>query len=164
MRVFPKWEKEADEHLWVNKARIWTTASLCPYIRYPSNLGCRMPDKPVGSADVIILDHLNSQGLQWAAQGATLLVLSSGDGSLDPLETLPEQYHPVWWEGNPITSSMGTVVYPGFDAIAPGMAPQVRCKLLVLVVSCVRVSDIAVKLDRDGVMLAGRKWSVGQPP
>ena len=81
----------------------------------------------MGPDHVIILDRLTSAGLEWAAQGATLLVLSSGDGSLGPLETLPSSYHPSWWTGNPASTTMGTVVYPGFDAIAPGMAPCGWC-------------------------------------
>ena len=108
-----------------------TTAALCPYLRYPSNLRCLLPDStlnpPVGKGDVIILDHLSSQSYEWAALGASVLVLSSGDGSLDPLQTLQQHYHPSWWYGNPTSSSMGTVVYEGFDAIAPGMAPEGWC-------------------------------------
>eukprot|EP01052_Picozoa_sp_SAG31_P001085 SAG31_NODE_35_length_31836_cov_10.841352_4_plen_1036_part_00 len=115
-RVFPNWQKEEEEHLWIQK-KVWTTEALCPYIHYPMNLQCRMPTTPVGPDHVIILDQLTSAGLEWAAQGATLLVFSSGDGSLDPVETLPSNYHPSWWTGNPTSTTMGTVVYPGFDAI-----------------------------------------------
>ena len=99
-RVFPKWNVEAAEHLWVKK-RVWTTAALCPYVRYPTNLRCLLPDittnPPVTSDCVIIVDHLSSQAYEWAGLGATLLVLSSGDGSLDPLQTVPESFHPSWW-------------------------------------------------------------------
>jgi hypothetical protein len=52
---------------------------------------------PVTSDCVIIVDHLSSQAYEWAGLGATLLVLSSGDGSLDPLQTVPESFHPSWW-------------------------------------------------------------------
>ena len=125
-RVFPNWQNEEEEHLWIQK-HVWTTEALCPYIHYPMNLQCRMPNTPVGPDHVIILDQLTSAGLEWAAQGATLLVFSSGDGSLDPVQTLPSSYHPSWWTGNPTSTTMGTVVYPGFDAIAPGMAPDGWC-------------------------------------
>ena len=106
---------------------MWTTEALCPYLHYPMNLQCRLPVIPVGPGHVIILDRLTSAGLEWAAQGATLLIFSSGDGSLDPVETLPSHYHPSWWTGYPTATTMGTVVYPGFEAIAPGMAPDGWC-------------------------------------
>ena len=125
--MFPKWDIEPGPP--VGK-RVWTTAALCPYLKYPGNRNCMLPqpgDPHTGSDTVIIVDHLDSTLLEFAAMGATVLVVSSGPGSLGPLPTLQEHFHPSWWTGNAESSTDGTVVYDGFNKIAPGMAPEGWC-------------------------------------
>eukprot|EP00933_Yihiella_yeosuensis_P027954 TRINITY_DN21763_c2_g1_i1.p1 TRINITY_DN21763_c2_g1~~TRINITY_DN21763_c2_g1_i1.p1 ORF type:complete len:1007 (-),score=161.73 TRINITY_DN21763_c2_g1_i1:231-3251(-) len=126
-RIYPLW----NEYTASSPAghRVYTQPTYCNTGIPVTNMICEIPasgtELPQGS--VLVVDYYDETILEFAARGATvLLVKATGCSDLGLPPSQPSQYKLPWWIGQTNNNNYGTVVYNDSAAarMFVGMAPD----------------------------------------
>lgn len=105
---------------------VYTQPKYCNYIPV-NDMKCQIPaaGSALPSGAVLVVDYLDSALMGFAAEGATVLVISNGtsSGGIE-FATDVASFKTAWWLGSASDNNMGTVVYNESASITEGMAPE----------------------------------------
>ena len=95
-----------------------------------SNMLCTLPapGTKLPNGTVVVVDYLDDSIVDFATTpGVTVIAMlakASAKKSANWIETEPTYWPTAWWVGTKTNNNAVSVVYDGFDAIAPDMAPE----------------------------------------